>query len=123
MRQNRIVSREEWLAARKALLVKEKEATRLRDRINAERLALPWVKGEKTYIFNTPAGKKTLAELFGGRGQLMVYHFMLGPDWDAGCPGCSFLADHFDGALPHLENHDVTMVAVSRALLAKIEAY
>jgi predicted dithiol-disulfide oxidoreductase (DUF899 family) len=123
MRQNRIVSREEWLAARKALLVKEKEATRLRDRINAERLALPWVKVEKTYHFDTPAGKKTLAELFGGRGQLMVYHFMLGPDWDAGCPGCSFLADHFDGTLPHLEHHDVTMVAVSRALLAKIEAY
>jgi predicted dithiol-disulfide oxidoreductase (DUF899 family) len=123
MRQNRIVSREEWLAARKALLVKEKEATRVRDRINAERLALPWVKVEKTYHFDTPDGKKTLAELFGGRGQLMVYHFMLGPDWDAGCPGCSFLADHFDGALPHLEHHDVTMVAVSRALLAKIEAY
>jgi predicted dithiol-disulfide oxidoreductase (DUF899 family) len=123
MQYNRIVSRDEWLAARKELLVTEKEATHLRDRINAERLALPWVKVEKTYLFETPAGKKTLAELFGRRSQLIVYHFMLGPDWDAGCPGCSFVTDHFDGALPHLEHHDVTLIAVSRAPLAKIEAY
>jgi predicted dithiol-disulfide oxidoreductase (DUF899 family) len=123
MQQNRIVSQEEWLEARKALLAKEKEATRLRDRINAERLALPWVKVEKTYIFETPAGKKTLAELFAGRSQLIVYHFMLGPGWDAGCPGCSFLADHFSGALPHLEHHDVTLIAVSRAPLPEIDAY
>jgi predicted dithiol-disulfide oxidoreductase (DUF899 family) len=123
MQQNRIVSREEWLEARKALLLKEKEATHLRDSINAKRLALPWVKVDKTYVFETPAGKKMLAELFGGRSQLIVYHFMLGPGWDAGCPGCSFLADHFDGALPHLEHHDVTLIAVSRAPLPEIEAY
>jgi predicted dithiol-disulfide oxidoreductase (DUF899 family) len=118
-----VVSREEWLVARKALLQREKEATRLRDAINAERLALPWVKVEKTYEFDTPAGRKTLAELFDGRSQLIVYHFMLGPDWEAGCPGCSFLSDHLDGALPHLNHHDVTLTAVSRAPLPKIEAY
>jgi predicted dithiol-disulfide oxidoreductase (DUF899 family) len=123
MQESRVVSKEEWLAARKALLAKEKEATRLRDKINAERLALPRVKVEKTYRFDTPAEKKTLAELFGPRSQLIVYHFMFGPSWEAGCPGCSFLADHFDGALPHLEHHDVSLVAVSRAPLAKIEAY
>jgi predicted dithiol-disulfide oxidoreductase (DUF899 family) len=118
-----VVSREEWLDARKALLFKEKEATRLRDRVNAERLALPWVKVEKTYVFETPGGEKTLADLFAGRSQLIVYHFMLGPGWAAGCPGCSFLADHLDGALPHLEHHDVTLTAVSRAPLAEIERY
>ena len=118
-----VVSRDEWLAARRALLAKEKEATHLRDKVNAERLALPWLKVEKDYVFDTPRGTKALAELFDGRSQLMVYHFMFGPDWDAGCPGCSFLADHFDGALPHLEHHDVTMIAASRAPLAKIEAY
>src|SRR5262249_53031650 len=118
-----VVSREEWLAARKALLVKEKEATRARDRLNAERLALPWVKVDKPYEFDTPQGRKSLADLFAGRSQLIVYHFMLGPDWTAGCTGCSFLADHFDGALPHLEHHDVTFTAVSRAPLPKIEAY
>ncbi|GLS21802.1 hypothetical protein GCM10007874_48190 [Labrys miyagiensis] len=118
-----VVSREEWLAARKALLVKEKEATRARDRLNAERLALPWVRVDKPYEFDTPQGRKSLADLFAGRSQLIVYHFMLGPDWTAGCTGCSFLADHFDGALPHLEHHDVTLTAVSRAPLAKIEAY
>jgi predicted dithiol-disulfide oxidoreductase (DUF899 family) len=123
MLQHPIVSRQEWLAARRALLVKEKEATRLRDKINAERRALPWVKVEKAYAFETPAGTKTLADLFDGRSQLLVYHFMMGPDWAAGCPGCSFLADHLDGALPHLEHHDVTLTAVSRAPLAKIKAY
>ena len=120
---NKIASREEWLAARKALLVKEKQATHLRDEINAERLALPWVRVEKDYIFDTPTGKKTLAELFEGRSQLIIYHFMLGPGWAAGCPGCSFLCDHLDGALPHLEHHDVTLTAVSRAPLAEITAY
>ena len=123
MQHHPIVSQEEWLVARRALLLKEKEFTHLRDKINAERLALPWVKVEKTYEFDTPKGKKTLAELFAGRSQLMVYHFMLGPGWAAGCPGCSFLSDHFDGALPHLEHHDVTLTAVSRAPLAEIEAY
>jgi predicted dithiol-disulfide oxidoreductase (DUF899 family) len=123
MQDHPVVSREEWLVARKALLAKEKEASRLRDRLNAERMALPWVKVDKTYAFDTPRGKKTLAELFDGRSQLMVYHFMLGPGWKAGCPGCSFLVDHIDGALPHLEHHDVTMLAVSRAPLAEIEVY
>jgi len=118
-----VVSRENWLEARRALLVKEKAHTRARDALNRERLALPWVKLEKRYVFDTPSGKKTLSELFDGRSQLMVYHFMLGPDWEAGCPGCSFLADHLDGTLPHLNHHDVTLVAVSRAPLVKIQAY
>ncbi|CAN7631015.1 thioredoxin family protein [Rhizobium sp. LjRoot30] len=118
-----VVSREEWLDARRELLVKEKEATRQRDRLNEARLALPWVKVDKAYTFDTPTGRKTLAELFDGRSQLMVYHFMLGPKWEAGCPGCSFLADHLDGTLPHLNHHDVTLVAVSRAPLAKLDAY
>lgn len=123
MQHNGIVSRDEWLTARRALLAREKEATRLRDQINAERMALPWVAVDQAYVFDTPDGRKGLAALFGGRSQLIVYHFMLGPDWAAGCPGCSFLADHLDGALPHLEHHDVSLVAVSRAPLAKIEAY
>lgn len=118
-----VVTHEEWLVARKALLAREKEATHLRDAINAERLALPWVKVEKEYTFDTPGGKRTLAELFDGRSQLIVYHFMLGPGWAAGCPGCSFLSDHVDGALTHLEHHDVTYTAVSRAPLAEIAAY
>lgn len=124
MRPNHeVVSRKEWLTARKALLTLEKEETKLRDKVRAERLALPWVKVDKTYTFDTPDGEKTLADLFDGRSQLIVYHFMYGPDWDAGCPGCSFMADHVDGMLPHLNNHDVTMIAVSRAPLEKLEAY
>ena len=123
MLSNPVVTREEWLAARKALLAQEKEETHLRDKVRAARQALPWVKVDKTYMFDTPKGKKTLAELFDGRSQLIVYHFMLGPDWDAGCTGCSFLADHLDGTLPHLNHHDVTLVSVSRAPLDKIEAY
>ena len=123
MQHHPVVSREEWLVARKALLLREKEATHLRDKINAERLALPWVKVDKAYVFDTPSGERTLAELFAGRSQLLTYHFMLAPGWDAGCTGCSFLADHLDGALPHLEHHDVTLTAVSRAPLPEIEAY
>jgi predicted dithiol-disulfide oxidoreductase (DUF899 family) len=123
MQQHPVVTQAEWVAARKALLAKEKEATHLRDKINVERLALPWVKVEKTYVFETPKGKKTLAELFADRSQLIVYHFMLGPGWAAGCPGCSFLSDHIDGALPHLEHHDVSWVAVSHAPLPEIETY
>ncbi len=118
-----VVSQQQWLEARKTLLAREKEATHLRDQINAERLALPWVKVEKSYTFDTPTGKKSLADLFDGRSQLIVYHFMLGPGWDAGCPGCSFLSDHIDGALSHLNHHDVTYTAVSRATLPEIEAY
>jgi predicted dithiol-disulfide oxidoreductase (DUF899 family) len=118
-----VVSREEWLVARKKLLSREKEETHLRDRVNAERLALPWVRLDKDYFFETPHGRKNLSELFDGRSQLLVYHFMLAPDWKAGCPGCSFLSDHLDGALAHLNHHDVTLTAVSRAPLAQIEAY
>lgn len=120
---HQVVSRSEWLAARTTLLAREKALTRLRDELNAERLALPWVKVDKEYVFDTPAGRKTLAELFDGRSQLVIYHFMFGPDWEAGCPGCSFMADHFDGTLAHLNHHDVTLVMVSRAPLARIEAY
>jgi len=118
-----VVSQAEWLAARRALLAKEKELVHLRDEVNAQRLALPWVRVEKSYTFDTPHGRRTLADLFAGRSQLIVYHFMLGPGWAAGCPGCSFLSDHLDGALPHLEHHDVTLTAVSRAPLAEITAY
>jgi predicted dithiol-disulfide oxidoreductase (DUF899 family) len=123
MQQNPIVSHEDWLAARRQLLALEKQETHLRDKINAERLALPWMRVEKTYSFDTATGKQTLSELFNGRSQLIVYHFMLGPGWAAGCPGCSFVADHLDGALPHLEHHDVTLTAISRAPLVEIEAY
>jgi predicted dithiol-disulfide oxidoreductase (DUF899 family) len=123
MQNHRVVSRDEWLKARRALLASEKEATHLRDRVNAERLALPWVRVEKNYVFDTPAGPRSLADLFAGRSQLIVYHFMLGPGWRAGGPGCSLLADHLDGALPHLEHHDVTLTAVSRAPLGEIETY
>jgi predicted dithiol-disulfide oxidoreductase (DUF899 family) len=123
MKPHRIVSPEQWLVERKALLIKEKEATKLRDSVNAQRLGLPWVKVDKSYEFDTPVGRKSLGELFDGRSQLIVYHFMLGPGWSAGCPGCSFLVDHIDGALPHLEHHDVTWTAVSRAPLAEISAY
>ncbi|MGA9603627.1 MAG: thioredoxin family protein [Methyloceanibacter sp.] len=123
MEPHKIVSREEWTSARKALLAKEKEFTRARDRLSAERRTLPWVKVDKAYVFDTPQGKKTLAELFDGRSQLIVYHFMLGPEWDEGCPSCSFLADHFDGANMHLAQRDVTFIAISRAPLAEIEAF
>ncbi len=123
MLSNPVVSRQEWLEARRVLLATEKEETKLRDKIRADRQNMPWVKVDKTYTFDTPAGKKTLAELFDGRSQLMIYHFMFGPDWEAGCPGCSFLSDHIDGTLAHLNNHDVTYVTVSRAPLDKIQAY
>lgn len=123
MQPNRVVSREEWLVARKAHLRNEKALTRLRDIVSAERRALPWVKVEKQYVFDAPEGRTTLADLFRGRSQLIVHHFMFGPDWDAGCPSCSLAADHAEGAIVHLENHDVAYVRVSRAPLAKIEAY
>lgn len=119
----KIVSRAEWLAARKVLLAGEKQLTRAYDEMARQRRALPWVKVEKTYLFETTAGPKTLAELFDGRSQLAVNHFMFGPDWSEGCVGCSFGADHTDGMLPHLEHHDVTYVAVSRAPLTQIQAY
>ncbi len=111
------------VSGRKALLEKEKEATHLRDKVNAERLTLPWVKVEKEYNFDTAQGKRRCPICSGAAAKLLIYHFMLGPGWAAGCPGCSFLADHFDGALPHLEHHDVTLVAASRAPMPEIEAY
>ena len=118
-----VVSKEKWTAARKALLAKEKELTRQRDEISRRRRELPWVKVEKEYVFDGPQGKQTLAELFGGRNQLIVYHFMFGPGWAEGCKSCSFLADHFDGSVVHLAHRDVTLLAVSRAPLAQIEAF
>ncbi len=121
--QHPVVSQEEWLKARRTLLEKEKEETHLRDAVNKARLALPWVRVDQDYVFDTPSGKKNLGDLFAGRSQLIIYHFMLGPGWKAGCPGCSFLSDHIDGALPHLNHHDVTWTAVSRAPLHEIEAY
>ncbi|MGC1677782.1 MAG: thioredoxin family protein [Candidatus Binataceae bacterium] len=123
MNQHPIVSQEQWVAARKQLLEKEKEFTAALDALNNQRRELPWVKLEKEYVFDTAHGKKTLADLFDGRSQLIVYHFMLGPGWKAGCTGCSFLADHVDGANLHLAHHDVSFTAVSRAPLAEIEAY
>ena len=121
--QHTIVSQDEWLAARKGLLAKEKEFSKARDALSVARRALPWVKVEKTYLFDGPTAKETLADLFGGKSQLLVYHFMLGPGWVQGCPSCSFLADHFDGAVAHLAQRDVTLVVVSRAPLAEIDAY
>lgn len=123
MQQHKVVSKEEWLKARKAHLKAEKEFTRQRDRLSAERRELPWVKVEKDYVFEGPSGKETLADLFGGRSQLLVQHFMYGPDWDEGCPSCSFWADSFDGFIVHLAHRDVTMVAVSRAPLDRLDDY
>jgi predicted dithiol-disulfide oxidoreductase (DUF899 family) len=123
MEPHRIVSREEWLIARKALLTREKELTRERDRLSAERRGLPWVKVEKTYVFDTPSGRQTLADLFENRSQLIVKHFMLAPGQNDGCVGCSYQVDHVEGALVHLEHHDVSYVAVARAPLAEIEAF
>jgi predicted dithiol-disulfide oxidoreductase (DUF899 family) len=123
MDTKRIVSREEWLKTRKVHLRNEKALTRMRDIVAAERRALPWVKIEKDYVFDTPDGKKTLADLFGNNSQLIVHHFMWRHDLDQGCPSCSLEADHAEGAIVHLENHDVSYVRVSRALLEKLEAY
>ena len=117
------VSRDEWLAARQDLLAKEKEFTKQRDAISAARRELPWVTVEKDYVFDGPDGQATLSELFDGRSQLIVYHFMLGPGWEQGCPSCSFLADHFDGAVVHLAHRDAAFVVVSRAPLTEIETF
>ncbi len=121
--QNAVVLHEDWLAARRDLLQKEKELTHLRDRVASERLALPWERIEKDYVFDTLDGPRSLAGLFEGRSQLVVQHFMFAPGWKEGCPSCSFMADHTDGMNLHLANHDVTMIAVSRAPLADIERY
>lgn len=121
--QHAVVTHEDWLAARRDLLQKEKELTHLRDSVANERLALPWERIEKDYVFDTLDGPRSLAGLFEGRSQLVVQHFMLAPGWKEGCPSCSFMADHTDGMNLHLANHDVTMIAVSRAPLADIERY
>jgi predicted dithiol-disulfide oxidoreductase (DUF899 family) len=118
-----IGTRREWEDARRALLEREKELTRRSDELARERMALPWVPVDVEYTFDTEDGPKTLAELFDGRSQLIVYHFMFGPDWDEGCPSCSSIADHIEIPRVHLEHHDVTWVAVSRAPLAKLLAY
>ncbi len=118
-----VVSREEWLKRRKELLIKEKELTRRHDCLAEERRELPWVRIEKDYVFDTPCGKASLADLFQGRSQLIVYHFMFGPDWQEGCPSCSYLSDHMNGAVLHLAARDVTLTMVSRAPLAKLEVF
>ena len=118
-----VVSRERWLAERKTLLAQEKELTRLRDQIAGERRALLWVRIEKNYVFDAPEGRRALADLFEGRRQLLVQHFMFGPGWEQGCPSCSFMADHTAGMQIHLEHRDVTFVAISRAPLADIERF
>jgi len=120
---HRVVSRSEWLLARQQLLAKEKAMTRLQDELSEERRRLPWVQVDKKYAFEGPNGVETLAELFDGRGQLVIYHFMFGPDDDAGCPHCSLRADGFDGINIHLKQRDVTMIAVSRAPYKKLAAY
>src|SRR6202040_3183803 len=119
----KVVPQAEWLAARKDLLKKEKEFTRLRDELSRQRREMPWEKVEKRYVFDGPKGNETLADLFGGKSQLIVYHFMFGPGWNEGCKSCSYLADHFDGANWHLPHRDVTFVVVSRAPLAEIKPY
>jgi predicted dithiol-disulfide oxidoreductase (DUF899 family) len=123
MQSHKIVSEPEWLVARKELLVQEKALSKARDRLNEARRDLPWVKVGKPYVFDGLNGKESLADLFAGRSQLIVYHFMFAPGDKQGCPMCSFLSDHFDGTLRHLENHDVSLVVVSRAPRAEIEPY
>ena len=123
MTDHPVVSHEEWLSARTALLAKEKEFTRLRDELTRQRRELPWEAVNKEYVFDGPAGKQTLSELFDGRSQLIVYHFMFAPAWEAGCPHCSHWADNFNGIIVHLNQRDVTMIAVSRAPYSKLAAY
>jgi predicted dithiol-disulfide oxidoreductase (DUF899 family) len=123
MKLAKIVSPEDWLAERTALLEREKAFTRARDELSAARRDLPWVRVEKDYVFTSPEGEKTLSDLFDGRSQLMIYHFMLGPGWKQGCKSCSYLADHFGPAVIHLAHRDVSFVSVSRAPLAEIEFF
>jgi predicted dithiol-disulfide oxidoreductase (DUF899 family) len=123
MPQHTVVSHDAWTDARKKLLAKEKEFTRLRDALSEARRDLPWERVEKNYVFDSPNGPRTLAQLFDGRSQLVVYHFMFDPDWDAGCKSCSFWADNFERNVVHLAHRDVTLVAISRAPLAKLDAF
>src|SRR4051794_4178699 len=123
MSKHSVVSSNEWLAARKELLKKEKEFTRLRDELSAERRELPWVEVDKNYVFDSAEGGQTLADLFGEHSQLIVYHFMFDPEWSQGCKSCSFIADHYNPAVIHLEHRDVSLVTVSRAPLEKLLAF
>jgi predicted dithiol-disulfide oxidoreductase (DUF899 family) len=123
MEMQKVVSHEAWLKARLELLAAEKAFTRQRDALTRRRMAMPWERVEKNYVFDTPEGRRTLAELFEGRRQLVVQHFMFGPDWEEGCRSCSFMADHTDGMNVHLAQRDVTLLAVSRAPLAEIERF
>jgi predicted dithiol-disulfide oxidoreductase (DUF899 family) len=123
LERHKVVSRNEWIEARKMLLKKEKDFTLLRDQLSQERRDLPWEAVDKEYVFEGPNGKETLSELFDGRSQLIVYHFMFDPSWDAGCPSCSFWADNFNGIIVHLNQRDVTMVAVSKAPYNKLAQY
>jgi predicted dithiol-disulfide oxidoreductase (DUF899 family) len=123
MQTHKVVSREEWLTARQQHLAKEKEFTRLRDQLSQERRDLPWVRVDKPYMFDGPNGKESLSEVFAGRSQLLVYHFMFGPEWSEGCKSCSFWADNFNSIIVHLNQRDATMVAISRAPLEKLLAF
>lgn len=123
MHNHKVVSKAEWLAAREEHLAKEKEFTRLRDELSQQRRDLPWVRIDKDYVFDGPKGKESLSELFEGRSQLVVYHFMFHPSWDEGCKSCSFWADNFNGIIVHLNHRDVTMLAISKAPLAKLEEF
>lgn len=123
MDQHRIVPHDQWIAARREFLAKEKEFTRLRDELSRERRALPWERVEKTYVFDGPDGKESLGDLFAGKSQLIVYHFMFAPEWDEGCKSCSFWADNFERLPIHLKHRDISFAAISRAPLAKLQAY
>jgi predicted dithiol-disulfide oxidoreductase (DUF899 family) len=123
MTSHRVVSREEWIAARRQHLAREKEFTRLRDELSRERRDLPWVRVDKPYVFDGPGGRESLADLFEGRSQLIVQHFMFDPSWEEGCKSCSFWVDNFDGIVVHLNHRDTSLVLVSRAPLATLEAY
>jgi predicted dithiol-disulfide oxidoreductase (DUF899 family) len=123
MESHKVVSREAWIQERSRLLAREKEFTRLRDELSRQRRELPWEKVDKPYVFDGPGGRESLSDLFDGRHQLIVQHFMFGPDWEAGCKSCSFWADGFNGIVEHLNQRDVTFVAVSRAPLSKLQAF
>ena len=123
MTDHEVVSRDEWVEARRRFLAKEKEFTRLRDELSKERRALPWERVDKRYVFEGPTGRLSLPDLFAGKSQLVVYHFMFAPDSDAGCRGCSFWADNYNGIIPHLEQRDVSFVAISRAPILKLQAF
>jgi len=123
MTEHHVVSRDAWLTARQTLLAKEKEFLRLRDELSGQRRALPWVRVDKCYMFDGASGPQSLGDLFAGRSQLLVYHFMFAPEWEAGCKSCAFWADSYNGILPHLTQRDVSLVAISRAPLAKLQGF